>query len=77
MQYLINILITLDQFLNVLFGGHPDETMSASLWRHREKSACWCFGYMMINTIFFWQKDHCLESYLSEVQRKQLPKQYQ
>lgn len=28
-EYLINILISVDQFFNTLFGGDPDETISS------------------------------------------------
>ena len=30
----------------------------------------------VIDALSFWQPDHCLQSYLSEKERKQLPQEY-
>lgn len=62
------ILIAVDQLLNTLLGGWADETLSARAWRggwHRP-----------IDTIFFWQRQHCYNSYLSERNRAQMPPEY-
>lgn len=73
------LLVSLDQFLNCLVGIFlykeqiwADMTFSATcyIW-HRDGKRSW--PYKVVNTIFFWQKDHCLESYQSEEQRSQLP----
>jgi hypothetical protein len=67
----------IDQGLNVLFGsGYCDETLSAYFHRRadwREKA---------VNLLFFWQKDefgqrnHCYRAWLSEFQRKHMPREY-
>lgn len=64
------IAIAFDQLVNALLGGMADETLSARA--HRTGSAWEPF----IDALFFWQTDHCYESYLSEKDRKQLPPQY-
>lgn len=64
------IAIAFDQLLNALLGGMADETLSARA--HRTGSA-W---EPLIDALFFWQTDHCFESYLSEKERKQLPPEY-
>lgn len=69
--YLLNIVIWIDQGFNVLIGGSPDETLSAHAHRRHPNLA------QAINTIFWWQWDHCKAAYEVEVQRKQLPKEYQ
>lgn len=38
LQYLLNILISIDQLGNTLLGGSPDETISARLWREYPNS---------------------------------------
>lgn len=68
MTYLKSVAIGIDQLLNTVLGGYPDETLSARSYR---KQDAW---YYIINKIFFWQKDHCRESWESEVNRSQLPK---
>lgn len=71
-QYIKNILIALDQLLNALFNGMPDETMSARAWRlEQERGRKW--PRILIDTLLFFDRDHCHQSYLSEIERKQLP----
>lgn len=73
---LMQVAIAFDQLLNTLCGGWADETLSARLWRNRYNSWWWDFWYKTVNLLFFWQDNHCLESYQSEVNRKQLPAEY-
>ena len=71
-------LIALDQLANTLFYikgdgfGFADETLSARAWRLRYQSN----AYKIIDKIFFWENNHCLLSYHSEMKRKQLPDEY-
>lgn len=75
--YWLNLLIALDQFVNALFGGNPDETISAFLHRSKGRRWYWWTLWAFVNYIlFFWQDDHCLSAYESEVQRKHLGKHY-
>lgn len=69
------VLIAIDQFVNTLFCGMADETLSARAHRHYVKGDRKWPRYI-INTLFFFQKDHCKEAYQSEVDRKQLPAGY-
>lgn len=78
MAILKNILIGLDQTINCAVKlsdgwGRPDEMLSARAWRLRKEHP-WLLR--VIDTLFFWDADHCLECYLIELQRKQLPKIY-
>ena len=72
------LLIAIDQVLNVLIfifskkGAWADETMSAHAFRlEMERGITW--PRRLIDTLLFFDKDHCQESYLSEVERRQLP----
>ena len=69
-------LIALDQMLNTLIGGFADETFSARCWRRRENKT-WRFWQKLIDAIFFWQSQHCLQAYQSEQKRRQLPPEYE
>lgn len=71
------IAIAADQFFNAILGGYADETISARLYRNRNRSWWWRFWHKAVNLVFFWQPAHCFEAYISEVNRKQLPKEYQ
>ena len=70
--YLLNILISFDQLVNVLFLGQPNETLSSRAWRCKDVSSFWKFMRKLIDTIFFWQKDHCYYSFIAEVERHQI-----
>ena len=64
------VAIAIDQLLNALLGGMADETLSA---RAHCTGSAWEY---VIDTLFFWQTDHCQDAYLSEKERKQLPQEY-
>jgi hypothetical protein len=71
------VLIAVDQVLNTIFGGWADETLSARSYRNDVKQVKrWMIARKVIDTIFFWQPNHCYQSYLSEAERSQLPAQY-
>lgn len=55
-KYLFNIVIAIDQLINAMLGGDPDETLSsrAAKWHPAAAKA--------INALFFWQPNHCQES---------------
>ena len=65
MTYPLQILVALDQLLNALLGGWCDETLSSRAWREG-----W---HKPIDLLFWWDTDHCFESYISERLRLQLP----
>lgn len=70
------IAIAFDQLLNTLLSGFADETLSARAWRMQYKKRRWMLVRIIIDTVFFWQEDHCRNSYLSEKQRRHLPVEY-
>ena len=67
MQYVIEVLIAIDQLINTLLGGWADETLSARA--HREMPRL----EKVIDTIFFFQPQHCYQSFLAEKERLQSP----
>ena len=70
------VAIAIDQLLNAIFGGYADETLSARVYRNRNRSWWWAMWLKIIDCIFFWQKAHCFESHNSELNRLHLPKNY-
>jgi hypothetical protein len=77
----LNVLIAIDQLAWVLLTlgkGHPDETISAALWRMEQqgKIAGRIFRPMVDFLFRPIEKDHCYRAWLSEVQRSQLPNAY-
>jgi hypothetical protein len=74
MSYGKNLLIACSQLGNVLLAGWPDETLSSRLYRwHRDGKRSW--PMRMLDAVFFWEKDHCKMSFLSEVLGTQSPRE--
>ena len=63
----MQVLIAIDQLVNAIFGGWADESISARAYR-----SGWKIRQALINAMFF-DANHCLDSYLSERRRSQLP----
>lgn len=63
-------LIALDQLLNAVLGGWADESLSSRAWRESPRLA------RVIDAIFWFDKDHCFESYINEQLRMQLPPEF-
>ena len=59
------ILIAVDQLANTLIGGWADETLSARAWREQWRIR------PLIDTVFFFDPDHCRASFESERLRLQ------
>jgi hypothetical protein len=77
----LNVLIAIDQLLWVLLTlgkGHPDETISAALWRMEQQGKIAGRIFRPLVDLLFRpiEKDHCREAWLSEVHRSQLPDAY-
>ncbi len=72
-RYTLQVLISLDQVINSLFGGWAHETLSARAWRLRERYWFWSMARRVIDSMFYWTPDHCLNAYLFEQMRGQNP----
>jgi hypothetical protein len=77
---IVEFLIALDQLVNTLVYssddgrfGRADETLSARCWRLRNVSTFWSRGQRFVDFLFFWDKDHCFNSFKTEVLKAQLP----
>ena len=76
LRRLKQIAIALDQLINTLIpGGWADETISARCWRLRKRRG-WNVARLFIDTLLFFDKDHCQASYASEVERTQCAPEY-
>lgn len=77
MNYLTRNLIALDQMVNTLVGGWPDETISARAYRaEMDQRLVGRVLRPLIDLLFFFDRDHCASSYLSEITDRHLPHRY-
>lgn len=58
--------------MNTILFGWADETMSSRAWRMRHKRHFKVIHFF-IDTIFFFEKNHCEVSFEDEVKRLQSP----
>ena len=65
------ILIAIDQLANAATGGWADETLSSRAWREKRTRLV-----AFIDRLFFWEKNHCEASYISERERLHLPPEF-
>jgi hypothetical protein len=61
-KYLFNLLISVDQLVNAVFGGDPDETISSRLGRNYPNT--WFAKF--VDVLFFWQTNHTKEAIESD-----------
>lgn len=66
------VQFAVDQLLNTLLGGWPDETLSSRCYRWaRDGVRAW--PRKLVDGLFFWQREHCKSSYESEKEGRQSP----
>lgn len=82
------LLIALDQLLNTLTWsshdkkvfergfGYADETLSARAFRLSFESKYWKAFKVVLDILFWFDKDHCFSSWLAEFNKKQYPTIY-
>ena len=78
-KYFINVMIAIDQLVNTVFGGYPDETISATAYRKSQLRGHYFYKllkFILDICLTPLSQDHCEQAYISEVYRKQLPPNY-
>ena len=78
-QYLLNVAIALDQLVNALRGGSPDETLSAAAWRTEQEGHILGRIFRPLIDLLTrpWERDHCRTAFESERLRRHLPRGYE
>ena len=75
MTYFHKVGLGIDQLINALLGGYPDESLSARAYRwDRDGKRSW--PKKIINLIFFWMNDHCRSAYHCEQELRHMPLEY-
>lgn len=60
-KYLYNILISIDQLVNAILGGDPNETISSRMGKHLAKKDC-PFCNLLCSLLNLINKDHCVKA---------------
>lgn len=59
-RYALNVLIAIDQLVNAILFGDPDETLSSRIGKNAEKGHK--FSIFMSKVLDWFEKDHCKKS---------------
>lgn len=62
LAYLKNILIGVDQLLNTILFGHPDETISSRIGKYIRRNSPGWIPNKLNKFLNIFQKDHCVKS---------------
>lgn len=62
-SYIDSIQISFSRFVNSLFMGDFDQTLSSRTYILRNSGPVWRMLYRTLNFIFYKQVDHCKETY--------------
>ena len=73
MNYWKNLLIAVDQLVNALIGGWPDETLSSRAYRMAADGNPWAMYAIDGLANLFGDENHCETSFESERLRLQAP----
>jgi hypothetical protein len=73
-KYLWNVLVALDQFINTLFGGDPDETISSRMGKHLIKHDKCPFCIFLCKALNLFEKDHCIKRIEADEGKDQVTK---
>ena len=65
-EYLWNVGEGVSQLFNATLGGNPNMTFSARCYVNKDKPK-WKVAHKVVNTLFFFQKDHCKKSWESDI----------
>lgn len=68
--YAHRVLVALDQFMNVISDGDPDETISSRAARAAEKGKPW--GLRLSALLNLFQKDHGAKAVAGDVERAEI-----
>lgn len=62
--WLYQVALAFDELLNAIFcDGRADETMSSNCWRMEQAGRPWGFMRPVIDTLFWFDANHCQTSY--------------
>lgn len=75
-HYLLQVLISFDQFCNALCGGWADETLSSRSYRWWRDGHRLGFMKVVVDTLFFFDANHCQDSFQSERLSRHLPPEF-
>jgi hypothetical protein len=60
--YFWNLLISIDQLVNTIFAGNPDETISSRVGKKIKSKTASKFDKLLCKFLDLFEKNHCIKS---------------
>jgi hypothetical protein len=76
MNYYLAIRVAISRLLNATLCGYSGEMLSARAYRMRNTSLFWGVMMEVLDSVFWWQLDHCRGCYEFEKARTDKPEEY-
>jgi hypothetical protein len=76
MNYWLAIRVAISRLLNATLCGYSGEMLSARAYRLRNKSLFWGITKEILDTVFWWQLEHCKGCYHFEEENRDKPEEY-
>lgn len=70
-EQFLEVMRVFSVLLNVLSGGHSAQTLCGRAYALRHTRKGWAVLNKMLDTIFFWDREHCRGSYVGDIRRAQ------
>lgn len=63
--------VSVSQYFNALTGGVKDESFCSRMWQKKQEgSVVGTFFVIILNGVFFLEKNHCKDSYNLKIERQ-------
>lgn len=76
MTYWLSIKVAISRLLNAFLGGYSGEMLSARAYRLRNNSLFWGVTKEILDSVFWWQLEHCRGCYEFEKANSDKPEEY-
>jgi hypothetical protein len=76
MSYYLAIKVSVSRLVNALLCGYSGEMLSARAYRLRNKSLFWGVLKEILDSVFWWQLEHCRNCFEFELEHRDKPEEY-
>jgi hypothetical protein len=76
MSYWLAIKVGVSRLVNALLCGYSGEMLSARAYRLRNCSLFWGVVKEVLDSVFWWELEHCKQCYEFELNHRDKPEEY-
>jgi hypothetical protein len=76
MSYYLAIKVGVSRLINALLCGYSGEMLSARAYRLRNCSLFWGVVKEVLDSVFWWELEHCKQCYEFELNHRDKPEEY-